>query len=112
MKGIIENPDKEEKILKLMGFSSKMGKLIYGKEPLENYLKDNANTMIFLASDCSQNTQKLWINKCSYNNAALFKFTKNTKIEIAQKLGKNELSAFATDNTDIIAGIEKILETK
>lgn len=109
---MIENPDKEEKILNLLAFSSKMGKLIYGKERLENYLRDNHPAIIFLACDCSENTQKLWINKCTSNDGTLFKFTRNTKRQIAQTLGKIELSAFTTTNKDIIAGIDKILEAK
>src|SRR6056297_4345812 len=73
MGGVIISKDltdkTEEKIIKLLSFASKMGTLVYGKERLERHLQAARNKWIFLASDCSENTKKMWRNKSSSTGA-------------------------------------------
>jgi len=87
-----------------------MGSLIYGKERLERELTSNKVKMLFLASDCSINTQKMWVNKTTTTRTMLIQFQKITKKELAKRLGKKELSAVTTTNIDLIKGIKKYLE--
>jgi len=87
-----------------------MGKLIYGKERLERFLNTSSLKMIFLASDCSDNTYKYWVNKSNSTGAKLIQFQCITKLELAKRLGKKELSAVSTSNKDILKGIIKYLE--
>ncbi len=87
-----------------------MGTLIYGKERLERYLNASNFKILFLASDCSENTKKMWVNKCDSTNAKLVIFQNTTKKELAKRLGKKELSAVSTTNKDLIKGIIKYLE--
>jgi len=87
-----------------------MGTLIYGKERLERHLSASHLKLLFLASDCSDNTKKMWVNKCNSNNAKLILFQTTTKIELAKRLGKKELSAVSTTNEDLLQGIIKYLE--
>lgn len=87
-----------------------MGSLIYGKERLERELKSNTLQILFLASDCSENTKKLWVNKTTPTGTILIQFQKITKKELANRLGKKELSAVSTRNIDLINGIRKYLE--
>ena len=107
-----ENHNEEDKIMNLLSFASRMGKLIYGKERLERYLNGKGEKWLFLASDCSSNTQSFWVNKCQAKACQLFVFTKLTKKGLAKRLGKKELSAVSTSNIDIINGISKILEIR
>jgi len=87
-----------------------MGTLIYGKERLERHLQTTQSKWIFLASDCSENTKKMWLNKSASNGSKLIQFKKTTKKILAQRLGKNELSAVSTSNKDILKGIRNYLE--
>jgi ribosomal protein L7Ae-like RNA K-turn-binding protein len=101
----------QEKIINLLGFSSRMGALIYGKEKLISYLyTQNTFYMLFLASDSSENTKKFWEDKSKSLDAELYFFENLTKLELAKRLGKVELSVVATDNTEILKGIRKILK--
>lgn len=100
----------EEKIIGLLSFASKMGTLIYGKESLERYLNSNHFKILFLASDCSDNTKKMWFNKTATTGTLLIQFQRTTKIELAKRLGKKELSAVSTSNVDILNGIKKYVE--
>jgi len=106
-----EKPNKEEKIVNLLSFASRMGKLLYGKERLERYLNGKGERWLFMASDCSLNTQSFWEKKCSAVGCELFVFSNLTKRVLAKRLGKKELSAVSTTNTDIINGIKKLLES-
>jgi len=87
-----------------------MGALVFGKESLERYLDSNHFKILFLASDCSDNTKKMWLNKTTTTGALLIQFQHTTKIELAKRLGKKELSAVSTSNQDIVKGIRKYLE--
>lgn len=99
----------EEKVLNLLSFASRMGKLIYGKEKLERYLFSKGDKLLFMASDSSLNTQKYWINKCEPNDIDLLMLKCHSKSSLAKRLGKNELSVVSTSNQDIINGIKKIM---
>ncbi len=109
---INENQAREEKIINLLSFASRMGKLVYGKERLERYLNTAETKILFLASDCSSNTKKYWVNKCDSTECQLFIFNSKTKKELAARLGKKELSAVSTSNMDITNGIKKIMENR
>lgn len=100
----------ERKIITLLSFASKMGALIYGKEKLERHLHASRLKILFIASDCSNNTKKMWVNKCDSNHAKLILFQNTTKKELAKRLGKKELSAVSTSNEDILKGVLKYLE--
>lgn len=103
--------DIEEGVLSLLGFSSRMGALIYGKEKLLSYLyTQNAYYMLFLSSDCSENTRKFWLDKTCLPGVELYVFESVTKFGLAKRLGKYELSVVATDNANILEGIRKLLK--
>ncbi len=87
-----------------------MGKLVYGKERLERHLNASGLKMLFMASDCSDNTKKYWHNKTNTTNTKLILFRFTTKKELAKRLGKIELSAVSTTNQDILKGIMRLLE--
>lgn len=107
-----EKAKEEDKIVNLLSFASRMGKLIYGKERLERYLNGKGERWLFLASDCSSNTQTYWEKKCQSMRCELFVFSNLTKKGLAKRLGKKELSVVSTSNTDIINGIRNLLESR
>jgi len=107
----IINDEIADKVLTLLGFSSRMGALIYGREKIISYLyTQNKFYMLFLSSDCSENTRKFWMDKANSLDAEIYVFQNISKEMLAQKLGKYELSAVATDNMDILKGIRKLLK--
>jgi len=98
---------KAGELMKLLGFSSKSGTLIYGREKLLEYLKHRNHDakVIFLSEDVQLKYQDMWLRKAEYHGALIYKLNGYSMVEIGERLGKRKLSAFATTDRNILNGV-------
>ena len=96
-------------VLKLLGFSSKNGSLLFGKEMITEHFrkKKGKNKTVFLSEDISQKNKAMWNNKADYYNCTVFILEGYSMRELGKRLGKINLSAVATKDKDIQKGIEE-----
>ncbi|PWJ86804.1 ribosomal protein L7Ae-like RNA K-turn-binding protein [Oceanotoga teriensis] len=96
----------EDKILTLIGFSSRANKFAFGKEGLRSYIsKPRKHKLVVIASDASKNTLKDLMNKCSHYGIKYVLLESKNKLDLAKAVGKIEVSAVGIEDESIIKGI-------
>lgn len=84
------NQDRNEnrnykKIFGLLGIAVKAGKVKSGEFMVEKMIQSSQATLVFVAEDASDNTKKLFQNKCNYYKVPLY--TLATKEELGHAIG-------------------------
>lgn len=74
------------KLLSLLGFAQKAGKLATGDETCELYLRRKKVKLILLASDAAENTLEKWQRAGKSNNVPVFVIA--DREELSQAIGK------------------------
>lgn len=76
----------EEKVYSLLGLCMRAGKVVSGDDSTLLDLKKGKVHLILIANDASDNTKKLFNDKCSYRNVSLINFS--TKLQLGLSIGK------------------------
>ena len=84
---------KNNKALSMLGLAAKAGKVISGEFGTEKAIKEGKAYLVLVAEDASDNTKKLFTNKCNYYQVPL-KFFK-TKQELGKAIGKEARASIA-----------------
>ncbi len=74
-----------KKILGLLGIATKAGKVASGEFMVENMIKSRKAKLVLVAGDASDNTKKLFHNKCEYYKVPLYILS--TKEELGHAIG-------------------------
>lgn len=85
------------KVYGLLGLCQKAGKLVSGEFSCETAIKKKEAYLLLLAKDASDNTRKLFKDRCSYRNIPFMEY--GTKEELGQAIGKVKRASVAI--TDI-----------
>lgn len=87
----------QDHIYNLLGLAMRAGKVKSGESVLLNDIKKKQIKLVIIATDASENTQKLMNNKCVSNQIPLREFGTRTELGIA--IGKSErVNIGITDN--------------
>lgn len=97
-----------EKILTLLGFASKARKLVYGKENIREYIKNNG--IIVMASNIGKRIKKDILIRGNIYGCKIIILEGITKEYLGKKLGKNDLSVVGVKDREIIDGIIEVVE--
>ncbi len=76
----------EEKVYSLLGLATRAGKIVSGDDSTLKDLKKAKVFLVLVADDASDNTKKLFKDKCSYRNIKLIYFS--TKLQLGLAIGK------------------------
>ncbi len=97
----------EEKIKGLLGIAKRSGNLVSGEFAVRQALQQEDACLVIVATDASDNTKKLFSNKCEYYNVPII--TAFNKTDLGKAIGCEERSSAAvTDNGIAEAMIKKI----
>ena len=96
--------DNEPKILTLLGFAIKAGKLIAGKQAVLKAIQKNRAYLILLSNDVSFKT----IEELQRLNTKWFKLSDTSKFELGKIVGRNELSIVAIGDQQFAKSIRKL----
>ena len=75
-----------KKIYSFLGLATKAGKIVSGDDSTLLELKRGKVNLVLVAEDASNNTKKLFNDKCSYRNIPCVSFS--TKLELGISIGK------------------------
>ena len=83
----------QNKIFGLLGLAAKGRNVISGEFSTENAVKNGSAALVIVATDASDNTRKLFYDKCSFYEIPVF--TYGTKAQLGHCIGKEERASLA-----------------
>ena len=89
----MENEKNEKKIFSLFGLATRAGKMASGEFQTEMAIKSGTAFLIVVATDASNNTKKLFQDKCSFYKVPIVFF--GTKEELGHAIGKEYRASLA-----------------
>lgn len=98
----------QNKVLQLLGLATKAGKTVSGEFAVEKAVKERNAKLVLIAEDASENSQKLFRNKCTYYTVPYVIF--GTKETLGKAVGKEYRSSVAVMETGFAETISKKLE--
>jgi ribosomal protein L7Ae-like RNA K-turn-binding protein len=96
---------KEEKILSLLGFASKAKKLVYGKENIRDYIKDQRlkYKVIIIATDAGNRVKKDTKIRCDISNVPYVEIY--TKQKLSHATGMVNVSVLGVSDENLAKSI-------
>lgn len=88
----LNNPE-DKKVFSLFGLAARAGKLASGEFQTETAVKTQTARLVVVAEDASENTKKLFRDKCSFYKVPFL--IKGTKEELGQAIGKEFRASIA-----------------
>lgn len=98
----------QNKIYALLSLAAKGRNIVSGEFAVENAVKSGSAMLVIVAEDASDNTKKLFSDKCSYYQVPIF--TYGSKEELGHAIGKEQRSSVAFINEGLARTAMKHLE--
>ncbi len=95
-----------KKIYSWLGLTMRSGRLISGEDTTIREVKKNRVNLVIIAEDASNNTKKLFSDKCSYRNIDFIEF--GNKDELGRTIGKSPRAVLGLKDENISKEILKI----
>ena len=95
----------DSKLLSLLGLATKAGKLASGEFQTETAVKDGSAKLVLVAEDASENTKKLFKDKCSYYRVPVY--IVGTKEALGAAIGKEYRASVAVLEEGFAKAIQK-----
>ena len=94
--------------LKNWGYYSGSVDGVYGWQT-ENAVKAGSAMLVIVAEDASENTKKLFYDKCSFYGVRVFSY--GTKEELGKAIGRQQRSSLAVTDDGLAQAIEKAMKS-
>lgn len=98
----------EKKILSMLGMAMRARKVVSGEFATENAIKSFQACMVIVAEDASNNTKKLFRDKCSFYEVPYIEF--GTKEKLGHAIGKDYRASLALVEEGFADAVSKLLE--
>ena len=99
---------KSDRILSLLGLSARSRNLVSGEFSTEKAVKAGKAELVIVSSDASDNTKKLFSDKCRFYGIPFY--LSGTKAELGRAIGKEIRSSVAVMDKGLAETIIKRLE--
>lgn len=99
------NPNK---IYSLLGLATKAGKVVSGEFATEKSVKSGTAWLVLVAEEASDNTKKLFNDKCKFYEVPVYCF--GTKDMLGHAIGKAMRSSLAITDEGFAKAIVKLME--
>ena len=86
----------KDKKLNMLGIAMKAGRVTSGEEMTLESVKAGKAYLVIVATDASDNTKKLFHDKCTYYRVPVIEY--GTKTELGWAIGKAERSSLAIED--------------
>lgn len=100
---------KPDKVISLLGLAMKGRNLVSGEFQTENAVKDGSAVLVILAEDASDNTKKLFRDKCSFYEVPVCCY--GTKETLGRAIGRTLRSSLAVTNEGLAQAIIKAIQS-
>ena len=97
-----------DKIYSILGMAQKAGRLISGESMVVDSIRSGNAKLVIVAGDASDNSKKLYTDKCGSYNVKIFEYGEKEKMGYA--IGKAERSAVAVEDEGFAKAILKVLD--
>ena len=81
------------KVFSMIGLATRAGKTVAGEFSVEKAVKDNKAKVVIVSTESSDNTKKLFENKCKFYKIPVFIY--GTKAELGMATGNKERASIA-----------------
>ena len=98
----------QNRVFQMLGMAMKAGKTASGEFAVEKAIKDGTARLVLVAEDASENSRKLFVNKCTYYQIPYCVF--GTKETLGKAIGKEYRSAIAVLDPGFAAAVSRKLE--
>ena len=99
---------KPDKVLSYLGLAMRGHNLVSGEFQTEDAVKSGKALLVIMAEDASENTKKLFHDKCSYYEVPVYVY--GTKQSLGGAIGKDLRSSLAVTDQGLAQAIEKTLK--
>ena len=100
---------KPDKVLSYLGLAMRGRNLVSGEFQTEEAVKSGKAILVIVAEDASENTKKLFRDKCSYYEVPVFSY--GTKQSLGRAIGKDQRSSLAVTDAGLAQAIEKAMQS-
>ncbi len=100
---------KPDKVLSYLGLAMRGRNLVSGEFQTEDAVKSGKAILVIVAEDASENTKKLFRDKCSYYEVPVFSY--GTKQSLGRAIGKDQRSSLAVTDAGLAQAIEKAMQS-
>ena len=98
---------REKKIFSLIGLATRARKSVSGEFSTEKAVKSFAAEILIVAEDASENTKKLFFDKCSFYEVPCYVF--GTKEQLGHAMGKELRASLAVTDHGFAQALCKLL---
>ena len=98
-----------KKVYNLLGLMTKSRNLVSGSFMVEKAVKDGSARLVIVSENASDNTKKLFRNKCESYQVPLYFFGNSE--DLGKAMGKEERVAIAITNSGFAKSVKKLLES-
>lgn len=100
---------KQNKVLSLLGLAARSRNVVSGEFATENAVKEGKAKLVLVAEDASDNTKKLFTNKCTYYHVPLVFY--GEKEALGHAMGKEVRSSLAITDSGFAKALMEQMET-
>ena len=98
------------KVLSLLGLACRGHNLVSGEYQTENAVKTGDAMLVIVAEDASDNTKKLFTDKCSFYEVPVYMY--GTKESLGRAIGKDLRSSLAVCDAGLADAVVKALKVQ
>lgn len=99
---------KPDKVLSMLSIAAKAGSVVSGEFSTEKAVKDGRAYLVMVASDASENTQKMFRNMTEFYRVPMYLYS--DKETLGHFIGKEFRASLAVTNEGIAHSIEEKLK--
>ena len=103
------NNKTDKKILSMFGLAARAGRIASGEFQTETAVKDKTAYLVIVAEDASDNTKKLFHDKCTFYNVPVINL--GSKEELGYAIGKEFRASLAILDEGFANAIMKKIES-
>ncbi len=97
-----------DRILSLLGLAARGRNLVSGEFSTEKAVKEGKAQLVIVSTDASDNTKKLFTDKCNYRDIPIYYYSEKEKL--GKAIGKSMRTSVAVTDPGMAANIAKHLE--
>ena len=98
----------DKRFLNMLGIATKAGKVVSGEFSTEKAIKEGRACLVIVASDASDNTKKLFTDKCSFYEVPVV--ICSNKEELGHAIGKKMRASLAVTEEGLAGAIAKYFD--
>ena len=97
-----------DKALRLLGLATRAGKVVSGGFLTEKLVKSGQARLVIVAEDASENTKKLFRDKCRFYEAPLKLYSSIN--QLGRAIGKGPRSSVGISDKNFAVNIKKLID--